>query len=74
MAAEKSKSVFPSAKDLRALSEEELRTKLTEERKNLFTLRFQHATSQLEKVSDLKSTRRAIARMETVLTEKQQRA
>ncbi|MCR4667580.1 MAG: 50S ribosomal protein L29 [Desulfovibrio sp.] len=73
MAAAK-KSKTPSAETLRALSEEELRTKLQEERKNLFTLRMQHATAQLEKVSELKATRRSVARMETILTEKAQRA
>ena len=76
MAATKSakKTSFPSVQDLRALSVEELNAKLVEQREALMNARFKHATAQLERTSDLKAMRRQIARMETVLTEKQQRA
>ncbi len=76
MAATKSakKTSFPSVQDLRALSVEELNAKLLEQREALMNARFKHATAQLERTSDLKAMRRQIARMETVLTEKQQRA
>ena len=76
MAATKSakKTSFPSVQDLRALSVEELNAKLLEQREALMNARFKHATAQLERTSDLKAMRRQIALMETVLTEKQQRA
>ncbi len=76
MAATKSakKTSFPSVQDLRALSVEELNAKLLEQREALMNARFKHATAQLERTSELKAMRRQIARMETILTEKQQRA
>ena len=57
--------------DLRALSAEELRAKLAEQRQEVFTLRFSHATAQLEKTSELKSAKRQVARIMTVLQEKE---
>lgn len=59
-----------SAADLRALSVEELRSKLAEQRKEVLDMRFRHATAQLEKTSELKSARRQVARIMTVLQEK----
>ena len=59
------------AADLRKLSAEELRSKLAEEREALMTARFKHATAQLEKTSELKAMRRQVARISTVLTEKE---
>jgi large subunit ribosomal protein L29 len=64
-----SKSRKPAA--LRALDRDELTTRLAEERKALLTMRFQHATAQLEQTSSLKFTRRRIARLETILKEKE---
>lgn len=58
------------AADLRKLSAEELRSKLAEEREALMTARFKHATAQLEKTSELKAARRLVARISTVLNEK----
>lgn len=66
-----SKGRFPSAQDLRTLSEEELRTKLQEFRRDLLSSRIKHATANLEATSDLKALRRSIARMETILNEKE---
>jgi len=58
------------AKELRNLSEGELQKKLSEFRKELFNLRFQHATSQLENVKRIPQVKRDIARVLTVLREK----
>ena len=67
---EKKANVLKAA-DLRKLSAEELRSKLAEEREALMTARFKHATAQLEKTSELKAMRRQVARISTVLTEKE---
>ena len=53
---------------------EELRGKLTEQRQELMNARFKHAAAQLEKTSELKAMRKQVARIETVLNEKEQRA
>ena len=76
MAAKKKtdKSVRPATAELRALSVEELRGKLVEQREELMTVRFKHAAAQLEKTSELKAMRKHVARIETVLNEKEQRA
>lgn len=76
MAAKKKieKSVRPAAADLRAMSVEELRGKLAEQRQELMSARFKHAAAQLEKTSELKAMRKHVARIETVLNEKEQRA
>ena len=76
MAAKKKieKSVRPAAADLRAMSVEELRGKLVEQRQELMYARFKHAAAQLEKTSELKAMRKHVARIETVLNEKEQRA
>ena len=44
---------------------------LAEQREELMTARFKHATAQLEKTSELKAMRRQVARISTVLTEKE---
>lgn len=56
---------------LRALSVAELETKLADLKKELFGLRFQHATNQLDNPKQLTLVRRDIARVQTVLAEKQ---
>jgi large subunit ribosomal protein L29 len=58
------------AKDMRDLSEEELTQRLADTRKELFNLRFQSATGQLENVARLRHTRREIARILTVREER----
>ena len=60
-----------TAADLRAMSAEDLRAKLVEQRQEVFNLRFRHATAQLEKTSELKSAKREVARIMTVLQEKE---
>lgn len=58
------------AKDLRQLSEGELLVKEKELGEELFNLRFQHATGQLENVMRIPQVRRDIARLKTILKEK----
>ncbi len=59
------------AKELRDLSPEELQTKETEFREEEFKLRFRHATGQLEKTDRLKKLRKDIARVKTIIREKE---
>ena len=58
------------AKELRALSEQELNQKLAELKKELFNLRFQHAINQLENPHRIEEVKRDVARVMTVLHEK----
>lgn len=57
-------------KDIQALSDEELAKKLEEGRAELFNLRFQMATSQLDNTARVKTVKKDIAR---VLTEQRAR-
>jgi len=57
--------------EIRALGTQEIRGKLEDAREELFKLRFQIATGQLTDVSRLAVARRAVARMETVLRERE---
>jgi len=59
------------ATEARELDVEELQRRLAETRRELFNLRFQHATGQLENTGQLKEVRRNIARLLTVLNQKQ---
>ena len=59
------------AAEARELDVEELQRRIAETRRELFNLRFQHATGQLENTGQLKEVRRNIARLLTVLNEKQ---
>ena len=56
--------------DLRAKSNVELEQELVAAKKELFNLRFQNATNQLENTSRIKEVRKNIARIQTVITEK----
>ena len=56
--------------DLRAKSNVELEQELVAAKKELFNLRFQNATNQLENTSRSKEVRKNIARIQTVITEK----
>jgi large subunit ribosomal protein L29 len=60
-----------AAADLRNSSEEELNSKLAEARTELFNLRFQAATGQLESHGRLHSVRKEIARIYTVKRERE---
>jgi large subunit ribosomal protein L29 len=57
--------------DLRRLEDEELRNRLREHKEELFNLRFQSATGQLESHGRLRAVRRDIARIYTVLRERE---
>ena len=59
------------AAEARELDVEELQRRIAETQRELFNLRFQHATGQLENTGQLKEVRRNIARLLTVLNQKQ---
>ena len=73
MADKKKSPARETVKELRELSVEELSTKLADQRKELLDARFQHATAQLEKTSELKAMKKQVARISTILNEKEQR-
>ena len=56
--------------DLRALSVTELNEELVSTKKELFNLRFQNATNQLDNTSRIKEVRKNIARIQTVIAAK----
>ena len=56
--------------DLRTKSAAELKEELVAAKKELFNLRFQNATNQLDNTSRIKEVRRNIARIQSVITEK----
>ena len=56
--------------ELNSKSLEELQSDLVAAKKELFNLRFQNATNQLENTSRIKDVRKNIARIQTVITEK----
>ena len=57
--------------DLRTKSAAELNEELVAAKKELFNLRFQNATNQLDNTSRIKEVRKNIARIQTVITETQ---
>ena len=59
------------AKEIRELTAEELQNTLAELKKDLFNLRLQHATNQLDNVNKITEVKRDIARVNTVLRELQ---
>ena len=56
--------------DLKNMSVAELNAQLVDAKKELFNLRFQNATNQLDNTSRIKEVRKNIARIQTVITEK----
>ena len=58
------------ASDVRSKTADELKDQLVDLKKEQFNLRFQRATQQLEKPGQVKSVRRDIARIKTILGEK----
>ena len=58
------------AEDLKVKSAAELNEELVAAKKELFNLRFQNATNQLDNTSRIKEVRKNIARIQTVITEK----
>lgn len=57
--------------DLRKKSKEELEIEVKELKSELFKLRFQHATNQLENPLKIKEVKRNIARVKTLIKEKE---
>ena len=58
------------AKELRDLTSEELMSKLNDFKSELFSLRFQLATGQLENTARIKLVKKDIARVKTILAER----
>ena len=58
--------------DLNKQSVDELNARLVEAKKELFNLRFQNATNQLESTARIKEVRKNIARIQTVITKQLQ--
>lgn len=56
--------------DIRALSDEELEDELDDSQRGLMNLRFRVATMQLNDVNQIRSARRRIARIKTVMRER----
>ena len=57
--------------ELNAQSAADLKMQLVEAKKELFNLRFQNATNQLDNTSRIKEVRKNIARIQTVITQKE---
>ena len=60
--------------DVRAKTPDELKDQLLDLKKEQFNLRFQRATQQLESTGRVRTVRREIARIKTILTEKSRAA
>lgn len=58
-------------KDIRQMSSEELAKKVNELKNELFNLRFQLATGQLDNTSTIKSVKKDIARVKTIQRERE---
>lgn len=62
------------AREARELSDDEIQLRLRDTRRELFNLRFQHATGQLDDPHKLNLTRREIARLLTIQAERERAA
>lgn len=60
--------------ELKSQSVADLNAQLVEAKKELFNLRFQNATNQLDNTARIKEVRKNIARIQTVITQKQKEA
>ena len=58
-------------KDFRSLNNADLETKLGELKEELFNLRFQHATGQLENPMRIREVKKSYARIKTIITERE---
>ena len=58
-------------KEIRELSDEEILSKIEEYKEELFNLRFSQATGSLDKHSRIKELRKLVARMKTILRERE---
>ena len=59
-------------KEIRGLSVEKLEAKLQDLKKDLFMLRMQHATNQLDNPMQIAAVKKDIARIKTIIREKEQ--
>ena len=59
------------AAEIRDLSDEEIKTKIAEAQEELFRLRFRSATQQMENPALIKNLRRDVARMRTILRQRE---
>ena len=59
-----------TAKEIRELSPAEITTKIRESREQLLQLRMRRQTGQVEKTHELRTLRKDVARLETILNEK----
>ena len=59
------------APEIRDLSDDEIKSKISEAQEELFRLRFRSATQQIENPSLIKSLRRDVARMRTILRQRE---
>ena len=57
--------------EIRDMTPEELQVKLTDLKKELFNLRFQHATNQLDNPMRISATKKDIAKVNTIIREKE---
>ena len=57
--------------EIRNLTTDEINTKIKESKEELFNLRFQQATGNLDKPSKIKELRHTVARLKTVLRERE---
>ncbi|MFN8026441.1 MAG: 50S ribosomal protein L29 [Acidimicrobiia bacterium] len=60
-----------TAKELRELNDTELEHRLGEAKEELFNLRFQNATGQLDNISRIPAVKKDVARIETLLRERE---
>ena len=60
--------------EIRELTDDELKTKLAELKNELFNLRFRHATGQLENPVSLRNCKRDLAKVKTILRERELKA
>jgi len=59
------------AKEIKELTKEELAKRRRDLKEELFNLRFQHSTGQLENTARMNTLKKDVARIETVLSEKE---
>ena len=62
---------MPGSAELREMDEQELLDNLAAVQQELFNLRFQHVTGQLDNYSRLRAVRKDIARLHTILRERE---
>ena len=62
---------MPKAAEFRELKDDELSTRLDETRQELFNLRFRHATGQLDNTARLSQLRKDVARLVTLVRERE---